>query len=157
MSPLPGTRVIPDGWSKHHQPTATGGMNATCTITDPTRTIPGEWNNDTGEYGPSTPYYVVAAPDGKPGWPCRIQRLLGDQDSEQAGQDSTTRRYLAQLDDPDLTGLPDVEVGHVLTVTAATNDPHLVGLAMAVVDVQHGSERFTRDLVLEHNQQPPTT
>ena len=60
-------------------------------------------------------------------------------------------------DDPNLAGLPDVEVGHVLTVTAAVNDPHLVGLALRVVDVQHGSERFTRDVVLEHNQQTQTT
>lgn len=157
MSPFPGTRVIPVGWSRHHQPTATGGMNAACVITDPARTIPGEWDEDTGEYGPSTPHVVLDAPPGKPGWPCRVQAVQSDQDSEQAGQDSTTRRYLAQLDDPNLAGLPDVEVGHVLTVTAAVNDPHLVGLALTVVDVQHGSERFTRDVVLEHNQQTQTT
>ena len=157
VAPFAGTKVIHPGWSRHHQPTATGGMNAACVITDPARSIPGGWDDDTGEYGPSTPFVVVAAPDGKPGWPCRVQRLLGDQDSEQAGQDSTTRRYLAQLHDPHLESLPDVEVGHVLTVTAAANDPHLVGLALRVVDVQHGSERFTRDLTLEHNQQTQTT
>lgn len=154
MSPFPGSRVIPAGWSHHHQPVASGGMNASCVITDPTRGTPGQWDEETGEYGPGTPHVVL---DGDPGWPCRVQRLLGDQDSEQAGQDSTTRRYLAQLDDPNLATIADVEVGHVLTVTAATNDPHLVGLAMRVVDVQHGSERFTRDLVLEHNQQTQTT
>lgn len=153
MSPFPGTRVIPVGWSRHHQPVASGGMNAACVITDPTRTVPGAWDEASGEYGPGTPHVVL---DGDPGWPCRVQRLLGDQDSEQAGQDSTTRRYLVQLDDPNLATLPDVEVGHVITITAAVNDSHLVGLHLQVVDVQHGSERFTRDLVAVHNQQPTT-
>lgn len=156
MPPFAGTKVIHPGWSRHHQPTASGGMNAACVITDPARSTPGEWDEDAGEYGPSTPHVVLAAPDGEPGWPCRVQAVQSDQSSEQAGQDSTTRRYLAQLDDPNLAGLPDVEVGHVLTVTAAVNDPHLVGLRMTVVDVQHGSERFTRDVVLEHNQQTQT-
>lgn len=151
--PLPGTRAVPAGWSRHHQPVASGGMNAACVITDPTRTVPGAWDEASGEYGPGTPHVVL---DGDPGWPCRVQRLLGDQDSEQAGQDSTTRRYLVQLDDPNLATLPDVEVGHVITITAAVNDSHLVGLHLQVVDVQHGSERFTRDLVAVHNQQPTT-
>lgn len=151
--PLPGTRAVPAGWSRHHQPTASGGMNAACVITDPARATPGAWDEATGEYGPGAPFVVL---DGDPGWPCRVQRLLGDQDSEQAGQGSTTRRYLIQLHDPDLEGLPDVEEGHVVAVTAAVNDPHLVGLRMTVVDVQHGSERFTRDLVAVHNQQPTT-
>lgn len=152
--PLPGTKVIPAGWSRHHQPVASGGMNAACVITDPTRTVPGEWDEATGEYGPGTPFVVL---DGDPGWPCRVQAVQSDQDSEQAGQGSTTRRYLIQLHDPDLEGLPDVEEGHVVAVTSAVNDPHLVGLHLQVVDVQHGSERFTRDVVCTHNQQPPTT
>lgn len=155
--PLAGTKVIPPAWSRHHQPTATGGMNAACVITDPARATPGEWDDDTGEYGPGTPHVVLPAPDGEPGWPCRVQALTSDQDSEQAGQDSTTRDYLVQLDDPDLSGLPDLEVGYVIEVTAATNDPHLVGLQLTVRDVQHGSERFTRDVIAAHNQQPPTT
>lgn len=149
--PYPGTRVISPGWSRHHQPVATGGMNATCDITDPARATPGAWDDTTGTYGPGTPFVVAA------GVHCRVQALTSDQDSEQAGQDSTTRRYLVQLDDPGLSTLPDIEVGYVLTVTAATNDPHLVGLRLTVHDVQHGSERFTRDVIATHNQQPPTT
>lgn len=158
MSPLPGTRVVPEGWSRHHQPIATGGMNALCVVTDPARVTPGgPLDPETGTYPPSTPYYVVPAPTGKDGWPCRVQALTSDQDSEQAGQDSTTRSYLIQLDDPDLSTLPDLEVGYVVEVTAATNDQHLVGLDLTIRDVQHGSERFTRDVVATHNQQPPTT
>lgn len=155
--PFPGTRVIHEQWSRHHQPVASGGMNATCVITDPARSTPGGWNDETGTYDPPTPHYVVPAPAGEPGWPCRVQALQSDRDSEQAGQDSTTRAYLVQLDDPDLTGLPDLEVGHVIEVTAAVNDPHLVDVDLTVVDVQHGSERFTRDVVAEHNQQPHPT
>lgn len=156
VAPFAGTKVIHPAWSRHHQPVASGGMNAACVITDPTRGTPGEWDEDTGEYGPSTPHVVLDAPPGEPGWPCRVQAVQSDQDNEQAGQDSTTRRYLVQLDDPNLATLPDVEVGHVITITAAVNDSHLVGLHLQVVDVQHGSERFTRDLVAVHNQQPTT-
>lgn len=159
MSPFPGTRVIPAAWSRHHQPTATGGMNARCIITDPARATPGAWDDTTGTYEPSTPHRVWPPTDGldEDAWPCRVQAVQSNQDREQAGQDSTTRRYLVQLDDPLLSTVPDIETGYVVTITAATNDPHLVGLALTVEDVQHGSERFTRDLVCIHNQQPPTT
>ncbi|WP_191564921.1 DUF6093 family protein [Janibacter melonis] len=157
--PLPGTRVIHPCWSRHHQPVATGGMNARCTITDPDRSTPGEWDNEAGGYGPSTPFVVLPEhPDGKDGWPCRVQAIQSDQDTEQAGQDSTLRRYLVQLDDPALTTLPDIEEGHRIEITSAVNDAHLVGEHLTIVDVQHGSERFTRDVVAEHSQQPrPTT
>ena len=35
---------------------------------------------------------------------------------------------------------------------AVINDAHLEGIPLTVNDVQHGSERFTRDLVCTHNQ-----
>lgn len=158
--PLATTRVVPADWSRHHQPVARGGMNARCTITDPARATPGgPLDPNTGEYPPTVPFDVLDEhPDGEPGWPCRVQAIQSDQDTEQAGQDSTTRRYLVQLDDPDLATLPDIEQGYVVTVLAATNDAHLVGEHLTIVDVQHGSERFTRDVVAVHNQQPrPTT
>lgn len=149
--PLPGTKVIPQAWSRHHQPTATGGMNATVTVTDPARTVPGAWDDATGTYGPPTPHVVADA------ILARVQAVQSDQASVQAGQESTTRDYLVQLDDPGLSTLPDIEVGYRVTVTTAANDPHLVGLDLTVTDVQHGSERFTRDVVATHSQQPPTT
>lgn len=157
MSPFPSSRAVPEGWSRHHAPVASGGMNAACFITDPARSTPGGWNDDTGTYDPPTPHYVVPAPEGADGWPCRVQALQSDQDTEQAGQTSTVRPYLVQLDDPDLATLPDLEVGYLVQIVACRNDPHLVGLALTVRDVQHGSERFTRDLIVDHNQQPPTT
>lgn len=158
MSPFPSSRAVPEGWSRHHAPVASGGMNAACFITDPARSTPGGWNDDTGTYDPPTPHYVVPAPEGADGWPCRVQALQSEQDTEQAGQASTVRPYLVQLHDPDLTTLADVEVGHVIEITAAVNDAHLIGERLTVTDVQHGSERFTRDLVASHNQQPrPTT
>lgn len=154
MSPLPKTRAIPAGWSRYHQPTATGGMNARCTVTDPARATPGQWDETTGEYGASEPHHVLPPhPDGHQGWPCRVQAIQADEDTEQAGQASTARRYLIQLDDPGLATLPDIEHGHIVTITTATNDPHLTDVDLHVVDVQHGSERFTRDVVTVHNQQ----
>lgn len=149
--PFPGTRVVPEGWSRHHQPVASGGMNAACVITDPARTTPGGWNDDTGQYDSPTPFVVVAETR------CRVQAIQSDQGTEQVGQDSTIREYLVQLDDTNLSTLPDIEVGHVVDITAVANDPHLVGQLLTIRDVQHGSERFTRDLVAVHNQQPSTT
>lgn len=158
MSPFAGTRVVHPDWSRHHQPVATGGMNASCVITDPARTIPGAWDDDLGQYGPSTPFVVLPTDTSEEdGWLCRVQALNNDQDTEQAGQDSTVRAYLVQLDDPGLATLPDIEVGYLVQIVACRNDPHLVGLALAVRDVQHGSERFTRDVIVEHSQQQPAS
>lgn len=152
--PLPGTKVVPAEWSRHHQPTASGGMNARCVITDPARTTPGEWDDETGTYGPPTPHLVLPAhPDGGDGWPCRVQADRRVEPTEQAGQLSTMRSYLVQLDDPDLATVPDIERGYLVHVTQAENDPRLEGEQLRVADVQHGSERFTRDLIVEHNQQ----
>ena len=144
MAPFDTTTIIPAGWSQHHQPVVVGAMNATVTITDPARTTPGEWNPYEQVYDPPTPH-VVATDQ-----PARIQRLLSDTQDRQAGQELTTRRYLVQLP----ADVPDIEVDHQVHVTACPNDPHLLGHALTVLDVQHGSERFTRDLTCQHNQAP---
>lgn len=156
--PFDTTRVIPKGWSAHHQSVVEGSFNARVRIVDPNRTTPGPWDEEALAYGPSTPHYVAGGPtDTHPDWqdgvPCRIQRQRDDRQVVQAGQAGAIRFYLIQLP----AALPDVEVGHVATVTAAHNDPHLVGQELVATDAMHGSERFNRDIVWVHNQQPPNT
>lgn len=156
--PFNTTTTIPEGWSAHHQPVVEGAFNARVTIVDPNRTVPGAWDEETLTYGPPTPWYVAGGPaEDRPEWqggvPCRIQRQRDDRAVEQAGQGSAIRFYLVQFP----ADLPDVKVGYVATVTAAMNDGHLVGEQLEATDVTHGSERFNRDIVWVHNQQPPNT
>lgn len=149
--PFPGTRIIHKDWSRRHAPALATAANGTCWIHDPARATPGAFNPVTGEVSAAT-LYPVAGTAAEP-IPCRIQAVVAASDTAQADQVSTARPYLVQLVDPTLD-LPDIEEGHVVIVTAAANDPHLVGLELTVDDVQHGTERFTRDLVAIHNQQP---
>lgn len=152
--PLPSTRIIPAGWSQHHQRPMATSMNARVAITDPARSTPGEWDEDEGGYGPGQPHYVAGGPndtrvDWREGVPARLQAQDGEAEVLQVTQQVATRRYLLQLP----ADVPDVQTGHHVTVLSAVNDAHLVGVVMTIVDEQHGSERFTRDLILEHNQQ----
>lgn len=149
--PFPGTRVIHKDWSRRHAAPLGTAMNGTCWVHDPARATPGVFDPATGNMTAPT-LFAVAGTAATP-LRCRIQALTSASDTDQGDQDSTARPYLVQLHDPDLN-LPDIEQGHVVIVTAAHNDPHLVGLHLAVDDVQHGTERFTRDLVAIHNQQP---
>lgn len=148
VMPLASGRVIPEGWSRHHQKPATGGMNASCRVTDPARSVPGVFDPATGQRGASSPHVVIDAAA------CRVQALRGGDAAEQAAQPTARRDYLIQLDDAGLDTLTTIEAGYVVTILASVNDPHLVGRGLEVVDVQYGSERFTRDVVCRDNQQP---
>lgn len=153
--PFNTTRMIPKGWSAHHQGAVETSFNARVVLTDPSRTTPGVWDPATGSYGPPTPFVVAGGPDDpRPDWrtgvPCRVQRQRDDRALDQADQQVTIRFYLIQLP----ADVPDVEVGYVATVTEAHNDDHLVGEELHAADVMHGSERFNRDVVWSHNQQP---
>lgn len=155
--PFSSTRIIPLGWSEHHQQAMPTAMNARVAITDPARSTSGVWDDETGGYGPEQPHYVAGGPDDartdwQAGVPCRLQPLDSDAETLQVTQQIVTRQYLCQLP----ADLPDVQTGHHVTIRSAVNDAHLAGVVMVVVDEQHGSERFTRDLVLEHNQQRTT-
>lgn len=142
--PFPGTRVIPVGWSQHHAPVAAGGMNATITIHNPAAGTYG-WDeateSTTWQPGP-------AAYEG----PARIQQVQARSDATiQADQSVKDHAYLIQI----LFDAPAVDEGWTVRVTDAVNDTHLVAWTAArplsITDVQHGSERFTRDLTATIN------
>lgn len=144
MTPLPGHQVIPGDWSAHHQPTAVATMNATCDLHD-------------GQVTPE-PY----PPGSDPTWsptgavlatavPCRVQALNDSRTNAQADQIQGVRQYLVTTP---INVVPDLTVtdrGPVLTVHGG-DDPHMEGMRLRVVDVQHGSYAWERDLVCTHNQ-----
>lgn len=140
MSPIPGYKVIPAKWSEHHRPTAEGGMTGTCSLFS---------IND----GPA-PYPLPAGWDGlvplAAGKPCRVQVLNNSKSSVSAEQPVGTRQYLVTLP---INGLPPITVGEggtVIKVTAA-KDVGLIGRTLRVIDIQHGTEMFQRDLICVDN------
>lgn len=144
--PFPGTTVIPKAWSKHHQAAAAGGMNAQVVIGTPE-----------GE-----PVYDPATDDTTQSWtqdysgPARIQALNDAQVQDVAGQQVAGRPYLVQLD-ARLPGADAVKAGMRTRVLACDNDADLVHQVLWAIDVQMGSERFTRDLVCSDNQSDAPT
>jgi hypothetical protein len=132
--PLPGTRVIPDGWSAHHRPTATGTMTGRCTI----RRTAGE--GTTGADGTWTPDAGADVYDG----PCRLQALSNERVEVAGETQDTVRRYLVVIEhDAD-----HVEIGDEVEITAA-KDAQAVGMTLRIVDVRYGTEQWERDLIAE--------
>lgn len=120
-------------------------MNAACQLLAPGNGE-GDVDPDTGEVTPPAPSVVWEGA-------CRVQAAGAmARRIEQAVDQVTVRGYLVQLADTDANPVPDVspEV-HTLKVTQAVNDAHLAGRALSIVDVQYGSERFTRDLLCDDN------
>lgn len=151
--PLKNTRIIPRDWSSHHAAPLPTSMNATCYVIDPSLLGSPSWDPVTGEIGSVdvTPALVLGSPAVP--LPCRIVSRENDDDTEQAGQSSTRRRYLVQIADPNLD-LPIVVERHEVVVAASLNDPSLVGQHLRVTGSALGSERFVRDIFVEDNQQP---
>jgi hypothetical protein len=139
--PLPTTRVIPDGWSQHHRPTATATMTATCTITRTTG------DGTTGPDGTWTPGTTSSVYDG----PCRVTALQRPERLLVVGEDAVReRRYdVAVRYDTN-----EVHVDDVLQVTKS-KDAGLVGLQFRVVDVRYDSEQWERILGCEEIEAGP--
>lgn len=142
MSPLPNTRAVPAGWSQHHVPVARGGMNATVTV----------GNTRTGTtHNPETDDTVSTWSSEYDAGPARVQALNEATQGDAAGQQVSGRSYLVQLAS-DHPGADEIAPGARVLIEAAANDGQMVGQELWVVDVQMGSERFTRDLVCSDNQ-----
>lgn len=135
--PLPGSKVIPDGWEEHHRQVAEGAMTAECAIT--------RGGAATGTFDPVTGRTNYATPGGIYSGPCRVQAASRFALLAQAGEKpTTTRRYLVGLP----LAAPPPNINDMVTVTAAT-DTAMVGLKMLVTDVLDGSLVWERDLVCE--------
>lgn len=137
--PFDNTRVIHPDWSRHHAPTAQGGMTATVDVGVPGPSV----------YDPDTDTTTASWASDYTG-PARVQPLNQSDTTDQAGQTITGRAYLIQL--PHAARAATLPPGRVVKVTAAPGDPRLAGQRLYVIDEQLGSEGFTRDLVCSDNQ-----
>lgn len=146
MSPLPNTVVIPDGWSAHHRPVATGGQTATCSLRRPGVTG-GTFDPGTGTKGgtPHTPYLMGAS--------CRVEepsqasaQLFGDQ--------QVTTGALIVTVDWTAAGDVDVHVDDILTITAVDDNgsPTLVGRDLRVSGVGRATLEWERVLAAVDNE-----
>ena len=137
MSPLPGTRTIPLGWSAHHQPVAKGALNGAGVVYDPELRTIGDWNEETGSRPVTEGEPVYAGPLG-------IMAIQSDRTSVQADDVVRTREYLVRF----AAAAPWMREGLLVLVTDGhADDEDLSGRELIVVDAQLGTERFQRDVV----------
>jgi hypothetical protein len=135
LMPLPGSRIIPNGWSEHHRPTATATLNGSCVIDRPG--APASLDPATLQYGAAASTRIWAGP-------CRVQALARAQAKAGFAElDLTTKHYQVVVEWQAV-----VQVQDVVTVTDA-DDPTLVGRKMRVLDVSVGTEQWERDLIAE--------
>lgn len=89
--------------------------------------------------------------------PARVQAVNQAQSADAADQNTVGRTYLVQLSM--VAEEAAVVPGARCKVTSAANDARMVEQDLWVIDVQFGSERFTRDLICSDNQTdaPSTT
>lgn len=143
LMPLPGTRVIPVGWSAHHRPTVEGTWTATCLI-DKAGTGPSVWNPVTHSTDPP-PRIVLYDNLG-----CRVQqRTMPQQDALNAEQQVSTHEYLVVVDIK-VAGL-EIDGEHQVLIKTNPDDPDMAGRRLTVTDIQRGSLMWERDLVCIDN------
>lgn len=140
MSPLQNTRVIHSGWSVHHRPVAQSAMTGVCSIFEP-REGPAPFPLPEVYNGLRTLATDII---------CRVQVLNNSSSSISAEQPVGTRQYLVAIP---IDGTPAIAAGEGGTIIKLTSakDPRLVGRVLQVIDVQHGTEMFERDLVCVDN------
>lgn len=137
-SPGRGGNLFPPEWEAHHKPVADAQMTGRGRIvTEGESVFIRATNTHTRTWEPVWPL------DGTD-IPMRLQQLnRGDGETDVAEQQVTGHDYRCTLDrDIDM-----VQVGHWLEVTATT-DGQLVGQRLKVVDVQYGTVRWQRDLIV---------
>lgn len=138
--PLPNTRVIPDGWSAHHRPTAEGAMTAEGIITRAASSGTALFDETLGI---STPPAAIVVYDGV----LRLQRSGADErQTTVADREVTIRDY--QVSYP-TSGAPS-QGNDILTITACGDDPLLVGQTLRIRDARIGSLTWQRDYIAEH-------
>ena len=130
--PLPGTRIIPAGWSQHHAVGLPTSFNAAVSVGVRTGTAYDAATDSTS---------ATWSSDWTGG--ARVQRLQGEGPVDLAGQTLTGQPYLVELD----FAAPAFGRGVRVLVTDAPNDAALAEAALYVVVAPLGSERFTRSLL----------
>lgn len=132
MSPLPGYKVIPDGWAAHHRPVANATMTAPCVIKrihdgPPPFPLPEGWDNE-------QPIHSTT---------CRVQELKREGGGTPGEQPTTERQYLIPVP---VDGLPELRAGEQGDVV------HTLGRQFRIIQIMFGSQEWERDLVCVDNQ-----
>lgn len=137
MSPIPGSRVVPAGWSEHHRPVAVGSMTgrADVLVTVPRTSILDEGGES-----------LVAE-----GVPCRVQQLNRASNGATVGQEAHLRDYLVTVPVDTPVDFKAGADGHRLRITEADAQA-AVGLELAIKQVLKGTLLWELDLICEHNQ-----
>lgn len=142
MSPLPGHKAIPDGWSAAHQPVAESAMRSRVSILRPLSDAPAPTFPPT-----DTDWDEVLVSDV----PARIRALSETNEIAPSGQANDQQSYLLQLPAHATPGLKVGASGHRIRVTSNTNGPDLEGRVFTIDAVRNESESFARDVqVSEH-------
>jgi hypothetical protein len=131
--PLPGTRVIPEGWSAYHRPSATLALTSTCRITR------GNGTGGSDAHGTWSPAAQVQVYEG----PCRIvpANVRTEAVATQGERRITRHRY-----DVDVAfDCPDLETGDTIEVLTS-QDPGMPGKRLRIVDLLVASEQWTRHM-----------
>lgn len=141
--PLPNTRMIPDGWSQHHQPIVETAMRSRVQILRPEADMPAPdpWGD------PPDPVHPVLETDV----PARIRALSDQQAVAASGQVFDTQAYLVQIP---ARLIPDLRTGkgskaHRLKVTGNPEASGLQGQIMQILAAPHETEAFARDLYVQ--------
>jgi Family of unknown function (DUF6093) len=132
VSPIPGYKVIPDGWAEHHRSTAAATMTADAVLYRPTAgpppyPLPDGW---TGE----TPVWA-----GK----VRVQELKHENTPVPAEQPTQIRRYLITA---------PVEVLALVRTGEGGDTVQAVGRRFNVSQAMAGSLLWEADLICVENQ-----
>lgn len=135
--PLPNSKVIPDGWSEYHRPTAELVLTAAGELRRPGHQTGFDETIGRSQYGDPLPYHAG---------PCRIQSVARNQGAADVGDRQVTIRPYRVSWPADI---PEVRVNDQVKVTACSDDPQLVGHTLRVVDIPNGSLLWQRDVECE--------
>lgn len=137
--PLTNTSVIPDAWSRAHQPASESAMRSRVDILFPLNEVPSPgWAED-----PNVEFTDVAAPSV----PARIRSLSAGNTLSPSGQSNDTADYMVQVPANALPSPLVGENGHRLRVTINPSSPALEGRLFTIMGIQHETEAFNRDLI----------
>ena len=141
--PLPNTKMIPDEWSRAHQPIVETAMRSRVQILRPQADIPAPdpWGD---QPDPVDPVLVDDVP-------ARIRALSDQQAVAASGQVFDTQAYLVQIP---ARLVPDLRTGkdsnaHRLQVTLNPEATGLEGQIMQILAAPHETEAFNRDLYVQ--------
>lgn len=136
--PIPATKVIPDGWSAHHRPTAQSAMTDTAELRRPN---PGGRTFDEVAAKSNYPLPTVLATV-----PVRVQRMPRRAGGDEVG-DRPVEIQLYQVSIP--ASAPELRTNDQVVITVARSDTMLAGVVLRIREVRRGSQLWERDLLCE--------